>query len=69
MSAVKVGLIAYSQGAPEVIVRLDKDGARQIRDWIESVAVASPKTLLPITVDRLLAKLRGIDLEERSRGG
>lgn len=69
MSTVKVGLVAYSQGAPEVIVRMDKDAAGQLRDWFEAWCTDNPMKLLPMPVDRLLAHLRARELSSRTRDG
>ena len=68
MSSVKAGLVAYSQGAPEVIVRLDKESARELRAHMEKHSFIDTD-VPPITVMRLLDVLRALNLEERPRGG
>lgn len=68
MSAVKAGLVAYSQGAPEVIVRMDKASARDLREHMEKHAFIDTD-VRPLAVIRLLDALRALDLKERPRGG
>ncbi len=67
MSAVKAGLVAYSQGAPEVIVRLDKESARALLAHMEKHDFIDTD-VPPIAVIRLLDALRALNLEERPRG-
>ena len=67
MSTVKAGLVAYSQGAPEVIVRLDKLAALELRAYMEKHAFID-LDVRPLAVIRLLDALHALDLEERPRG-
>lgn len=64
---VKAGLVAYSQGAPEVIVRMDKASARSLLGVLRAADIAGH--LLTDSGQRLMEQLRVLDLAERPRGG
>jgi hypothetical protein len=64
---VRAGLVAYSQGAPEVIVRMDKASARELRRRLEETADIE-RLQVAAAVSDLLRRLQALDLEERPRG-
>lgn len=64
---VKVGLVAYSQAAPEVVVRMDKAAAREVLASLEAAIRGGTLHLHPVAV-RLYYQLRSLDLERQARG-
>lgn len=68
-AGVRAGLVAYSQGAPEVVVRMDVPAARLLAGWLDVTRFNDTQGHMAEPVRRLLAQLQALDLESRSRAG
>ncbi len=66
---VKAGLVAYSQAAPEVVVRMDLPVARLLQGWLEVTRFNDTQGHMSAPVARLLAQLQALDLAGGTRGG